>query len=655
MAPLDSLRGAPCLAGGSLRKVLRRTFSVLSREFSLTENLPVLPGECLAIRKVWDKFVASCAMSVRDRKQKRFLSSVKGCKRLFDLPCSRCDDVAAEEARKKWADRVAGDYTLGNTVCRFYTERLKRHVRELAGGWGKRLEACRKDTRDPYLLGDVYVPDQQGCLELEAGLGGTLGVSDSDCGRDWSLVRRGVAKQKGKYRVVTMQSARVKRVLRPVHNAIYDFLSESSWLVRGDVEDADFLAVRDSSEEELISGDFDSSTDMIYLPAVEAIVEVLAEDPRLTSEEREVLLGSFTNLRWRSRGGRVYPINRGSMMGNLCSFTVLCLLNKACHDIAAEEVYGRECRRVGRFNGDDCLFAGSHEMYEKWRKVTSIYGFVVNESKTLRSNRWADLNSQTFDLRRRNRVPKPVLSFFLPTSAPGEVLSSVLSGSSSFRFDVQQWIVNVLMRYEICLRGFSLSSVPSRWVRVLVVKKWFRRCVYDGPADVEDPLPRLGFGEKPRLLTSCRLVPSVLGNPPIESAMSTVTEICSQVTRSMVDAWSGISVIPKKDRLDRRAFRKRYDSPPLPLPPTRFVGVAVRWAFLWPKTVYDVVSEQYPFLLLSDHDCLIRQSYRHSPLLTLRHDFRVVRQKQQHPIPFPPLANNSPRYSPFLPPHLLQY
>nr|UJQ92025.1 MAG: putative RNA-dependent RNA polymerase [Botoulivirus sp.] len=654
---LSPKRRAPCPAGGSLVKALNRVIEIVSREFSLTHDPIVLltTDDCSSIRQRWDELASELVSRCKNRKRARLSMLFKGCKRLFDRQCLPCDKKLGESARRAWDARVGMPVPYGNTICSFYAARLQKHVRVLADGWGKRLEACRKDTREPYRASDIYVPDQQGCLEEARGTGGTLSVSEEST--DYSLVRRGVAKQKGKFRVVTMQSARVKRVLRPVHNALYDHLSSFGWCVRGDVQKEDFLSVLDSTDEDLVSGDFNSATDLIYLPAVEAVCSVLSEDTNLTVEEREVLLGSFSNLRWISQSGNISPILRGSMMGNLVSFPLLCLINKACHDIAAEEVYGPEVRRVGRFNGDDCLFGASPEMYRKWRLVTSIYGLSVNESKTMFTRRWADLNSQTFDCARRNLVSKPVLSFLRPSDdSPGEIFSSVICGISSFGTSVQQWIVNVLMRYEISLRGFTLSSIPSRWCRILVKKKWFRKMVWRDRTPVRRSIrsggsfERLGDGPLATNLLSVedRSFPTTLGPPPVRAALPAVTELCALLSKEHTDAWKGVRCIPRQDVLDRVAFRKEYDSP-ISIPETRFVGVSVRWCFLWPSALLQIVSDRFPSLLISDKDALVWSTIDYSPYLTLEHRFRVVRSKKTYVNPFTPLTPSDPRWSPFNP------
>lgn len=276
-------------------------------------------------------------------------------------------------------------------------------------------------------------------------------------------------------------------------------------------------------------------------------------------------------------------------------------------------------------------------MYKKWREVTSWYGLIVNEKKTMVSRIYADLNSQTFNLKKRCLISKPVLSFLLPTrSVPGEILSSVLSGIKSFRSDVQSWIVNVLMRYEISLRGFTLSSLPSRWVKILVRKKWFRKVVWDGPAESVEPIEGrdLPLGEVVDLPTYDRSFPTVVGSPPIASALATVTSLCALLTRAHTDAWLGVKVRPPDVKLDRSSFRLRYDQKKQLYPNTKFSGVAVRWGFLWPKELYRCVSEDYPSLLMSDRDCLIHQSVPYSsPYLVLRHSYWAQRQLRSFPPP----------------------
>lgn len=592
---------ARCPAAGSLTIALNRAVDIAFEEFripgdvlQISKDLP----DCSAIRGAWEGVKVSLlkrASRLGSRRNRRLDSTLKSCSRLFDASCVRCDDVNGNKARQEWDRRV------GETVdpaaeekCRAWVPALQERVRILVAGWG---EGMRRERGGEVPFFGEYVPDQQGCYETRAKDGGTLATGPADYSGDWSLVRRGVAKTKGKHRVVTMQSAEVKRTLAPVHNALYDHISSKGWCVRGDVLREDFAAIvadrRDG--ESYISGDYEQATNYIYLPAVEAIVGVIAESPELTEFERKVLVGSFSNLRWANpfTTGIQHPIRRGSMMGNLVSFPLLCLLNKACFDIACDireapslplEVRG--VRRVGRFNGDDCCFCGDSEFFETWKSVTSIFGLVVNTKKTGFSRRWLELNSSNYDSNRGNMVAKPVLSFLRPArSAPGSILPSVLQGISSFRFSVQQRIVKVLMRYEICLRGVrsSLGCLSRRWTAELLKLRWFRAAVLDDPAPVKEE----GVD---------RSVPVTVGPVPKDMWLDFVTSRSAEFQHDYVRSWWGVPVVKHTCVLDRKAYRarRRFVSPRLR---SLFEPRGKRWRFVWPTPLLSLFRERWPWAL----------------------------------------------------------
>lgn len=597
--------------------------------------------------------------------------TVKGCKRIFDVPCRKCDRELSSEAKDEWRRRVEMPQPYGNAIASMWSEKLRRHCRELAGGWGKKLRECREDDRDVILPHD-YTPDTQGCLETPKKRGGTLATLDSEFCGNAGLVRLGVAKTKGKYRCVTMQSAYVKRVLRPLHNALYDHLSGFGFIVRGDVTSQDFEAVASQAREfgeSVISGDYTSATDRIFLPAVRAIVEELSSDPHLSVEEREVFLASFGDLSYVvsscsvAEGG---PILRGSMMGNLMSFPLLCILNKACFDMATEEVYGRDVRRVGRFNGDDCCFAGNRQLYRKWRLVTSIFGLEVNESKTMISNRWIDLNSQVYDMTRKNMIPKPTLGFLRPhANEPGEILTSILKGIASFSNSTQLWIVNCVMRWEISVKGFSPSNLPPMWIGILQKRKWFRKLAIDGPAttivkrnifekvlkkdvvfcppgDVS-PAKKKEQQRKVAGLEIDRDIPMVLGPPPVDGWEGVMRGLLSDVTSFRVDFWLGKKVCPVEYQVDRVTFKKNFlqkqkkKETSSPLPRTRFLGFREEWAFVWPKVLLEQIQMLCPTALANDRQ-VRKASWLYYPQLTLRYVYIVERRK----LFYPPGANLLP-------------
>jgi hypothetical protein len=575
-----------------LTRALNRAVSIFFEEFGIPGDLPIINGcDCAAIGASWGEATAFMLKRIKNkggRRIRRLTLAIKSCKRLFDVACGPCDKKAGEKARREWDHHVGKDVPQSELDrCSEHLPLLRERIRELIDGWGKRLVERRKGGGDPYL--GEYVPGQQGCCEVPSGEGGTLACGPDDYSGDRSLVRRGVAKTKGKHRVVTMQSAEVKRVLTPVHNALYDHISSKGWCVRGEVRKEDFDAViSDQREgEEIISGDYKAATDNLYLPAVEAVIAEVSKCPELTEEEREVLLESFTDLRWKSNSGARHPIKRGSMMGNLVSFPLLCLLNKASFDIACDVSEGKRSARVGRFNGDDCCFNGDSRFFKIWRHVTSIFGFVVNEEKTGVSRRWAELNSSIYDVRRRSFVAKAVVSFLHTDRAkPGSILASVIDGIASFRWSLQLKIVNVYMRYEIALRGVlpEISCLGRRWRKELLSRRWFRSAALLGPA------PVLEKGVK-------RDLPVKVGPPPVSEAYEFVTYESARLQRAMVDRWTGVRVVPFRAKIDRKTYRKQYRRLRSPRLSSRFEWKGWRWAFVWPRELLLRVKSTYPWLL----------------------------------------------------------
>lgn len=592
---VSSVKSARCPAAASLKIALKRAVRIAVEEFGIPGNVLSPHGEnCSSVRESWEvvkkDLLSKCLSPRESRVGFRLRSTLKSCSRLFDVPCKPCDRKAARKAAEEWRGRVSTRPSHESTArCLSHLDLLRESVRELASGWGRKLKECRLEGGPPRL--GEYVPDVQGCLEVSKGQGGTLAGALLPLGEP-SLLRLGVAKTKGKHRVVTMQGARVKRVLTPIHNALYDHISSFGWCVRGDVTKEDFEAVlgdrRDG--EDVISGDYQSATDNIYLPAVEAIVGVVAESPELTVEEKDVLVRSFSDLQCRLSvcpSSERFPILRGSMMGNLVSFPILCLLNKACIDIASQVAEGRRDCRVVRVNGDDCLFAGDARLWSAWRHVTGIFGLVVNEEKSGRSRRWLELNSQVYDAHRHSFVGKPVLSFLrTDRHAPGPILGDVVRGIRSFKLRVQLWIVKVLMRHEICVRGVtsSCADLGPFWRSALLPCRWFRAAAIIGPA----PVKECGVD---------RDVPVRHGPVPIERVFGAVSRLSALVQRERTVEWSGRFVKPLVRTIDRVGLRNHTKARGLHRCSNRFSFGGWKWSFLWPVPVLEFFSEKYPGLL----------------------------------------------------------
>ncbi|QTH80197.1 MAG: RNA-dependent RNA polymerase [Pestalotiopsis botourmiavirus 3] len=479
-----------CQAAGSVRQALKRAVILVEREFPLGDSLAsrmkrgFSGNNCASLRVEW-KERKEVLLANRPEREFRTLNMVlKSADRFFDVPCKVCDRKASDLAREDWMRSVASDPGFDPSTpaswSKFPLEELARRVERLVGlEWGKALPRYRESC---------LVPDQNGCLETRGGEGGTLGTDPSEYHPDTYGLRVGTAKCKGKYRVVTMQSAYVKEVLRPLHDCLYDVLSQRKWIVRGDFTSSHAkLVVDDHREGEyFVSGDYEAATNNIYLPAVKTIVDVLAKCPFLSEEERTVLLGSFNPkwMHWVSPNGTSFPIRRGSMMGNLLSFPVLCLLNKACFDIVSSlrrKRTGVKDYRRPIINGDDIAFSADMDTYDDWIKVTSHFGLVVNKEKTGISTRFIELNSRSFDMKTLRLLRKPVLSPLQPTKEDTScLLTRLWLGLQTLSAGSLRWAI-IMLRHDITRRGVCLTTLPTRLRRVLIKEKWFRQTLSYSP------------------------------------------------------------------------------------------------------------------------------------------------------------------------------
>ncbi|QGY72532.1 RNA dependent RNA polymerase [Plasmopara viticola lesion associated ourmia-like virus 2] len=572
-------------------KSLHLATKVLRQEGLVTETFTAGGLSCEALRELWGKWSRLMLDKVKGEKKFRLASALKGTKSLFDEPCFTCDRDLAAAAKEEWARRALGrpQFTRPEVLAD-----IKSRARWYMGkSWWREKK------------GVAYVPDQQGCAELERGCGGTLGVArpwdaikvgplgSGPTEGDITMCRLGTAKAKGKMRVVTMQAARTKRILRPVHTAAYNHLSRQPWLVRGDVNADHFKRVKADQRpgEKFNSGDFEASTDNLNKDAVLAVVEVLCE--ALPERRKKVLLASFEET-WVEWNGEKRKVVRGSMMGNLLSFVVLCLLNKICLDQARQKV--EDCGPIYRealVNGDDLFFSGGDEVFDAWLSATREVGFVINLKKTMRSERYGDLNSTTYDMKKSRFIPR--LSFgFLGTNIwkepAGTVADSLFSLVRQLKFSTAAWLLNIRPIQEIFDRAKpALSIFPRRWWQFLVKKKWFRAVITGVDNDVT------------QLVQACnglpireRTLPYVLGPPLCESNPVFEGEIFKleqKVIRSRVSDWAGEMVVPPGKKMMKRKLKIKKEKYHLSR------GSPV-WTRLWLEPVLRQIEFKYPHMLL---------------------------------------------------------
>nr|UUW21012.1 MAG: putative RNA-dependent RNA polymerase [Sanya botourmia-like virus 5] len=565
--------------------------------------------DCEALQTKWKEWTAACSKRLRGEERFVFANAIKGTKTLFDEPCSQkdpqfnCDVRALKKAKENWCAKALNRGSdrpgqPGTTEPGVLQDIAKRTRRIIGRKWFRRREG-------------VYVPDQQGCFEMERGLGGTLSVPVGQPGssedrahelytrmgipkdnwkdynaamedghqipedsKDATLCRLGGAKQKGKLRVVTMQTSIMKDVLRPVHESAYNRLSKRPWLVRGDVTKAHFESLRPGLRPgfDFISGDYEASTDNLNKDAVLTVVETLAED--LPPREAELFVRSFRDCAV-VEGKSVYPVVRGSMMGNLGSFVVLCILNRICFERALN-LCGYPKDHPSLFNGDDVLFPGESGLYYSWLHCTKEVGFVINRSKTMRSAEYGDLNSQTYKYSKSRMVSKLCFGFLGSDSwkePAGSLATPLFDLCRQIRFSTATWLLTAFPVRKLLARvAIPLSSIPSRWWNFLVKKSWFRGLIdRSEPEVLSRGLPRQ--------------VPFVLG-PPIESTPyleSRIREASDRVISDLVKEWQGIPVPTVKTKIPHRKFEKLRSK-------FKLGRKAKCWLRLWVKPVYEMMQ-----------------------------------------------------------------
>jgi len=573
--------GARCHAAGSIRQALNRAVTLVGREFSSLEfscQVRFRGSDCPSLRAEWGSRKATLLSTVREESVRRTLTQVlKSCDRFFDVECRTCDKKASVRARSDWQRLVAAEPEHDPASPASWSEDplgelAKRVERLVSTKWGERM----KEYRQRFL-----VPDQNGCFETPRGNGGTLGTASSEFSEDLYGLRVGTVKTKGKFRVVTMQTARVKGLLKPVHECLYDFLSCRKWLVRGDflAEHAKTIVADREPGEDFVSGDYSAATNNIYLKAVSCIIGVLARCPDLTEEEREVMVGSFDaeNLHWVSSSGISHPIRRGSMMGNLLSFPVLCLLNKACYDIVSSmrrKRTGVKRYRKVLINGDDIAFAGNSAVYEDWVAVTSHFGLVVNRDKTGVSSEYIELNSRSYHVTRNRLLRKPVLSALQPLNSDTScLLSRLYEGLRTLSPGNFRWMV-VMLRYDIIRRGVTLSSVPSRLRCVLLRERWFRQAVQAKPLIVESGVKR-----------AWPVVTRDVGPSPLFWALYDERKV--DFLRLGVRLTRGLKVRPYEKRLASGPLLVERDAELGPRLGESVLSFRVDWEWNWPAPLWD--------------------------------------------------------------------
>jgi len=248
-----------------------------------------------------------------------------------------------------------------------------------------------------------HTPLESSCLEFGQRKGGSrrfaqkLGkdaFEDICLGESQTLpntfpVRFSVVRTGGKNRGVTVSSG-WSQVLAPLHRTLYDHVSSSSWLLRGEAKASRFRRFQAVEGEVFVSGDYESATDGLSCEVAEVILSTILS--RCTSVPESVKAYALRSLRADIQypdGTRVAQA-RGQLMGNFLSFPLLCLQNY----LVFRHLVPRPV--PVKINGDDIVFRCRPEEYRQWAENVGSYGLKLCRGKTMVGPTFFSLNSAFF-------------------------------------------------------------------------------------------------------------------------------------------------------------------------------------------------------------------------------------------------------------------
>lgn len=260
-----------------------------------------------------------------------------------------------------------------------------------------------------------HSPTSSACLEYSRAKGGTRRYV-SERGRDWYYdqclsdctrptdykVKYSIVSTGGKQRGVTVASGYAS-VLGPLHRTLYDHLSQSDWLLRGEARGKKFSSFHRKKGEIFVSGDYESATDNLSLSmAYRILSRILSRCGHIPFSLREYALRSLV-AEIHYPGGHVVLQQRGQLMGNFLSFPLLCLQNY----LAFTYLIPRPV--PVRINGDDIVFRCRPDEYHRWRKGVGAAGLVLSVGKTLVNRTTFSLNSAFFEAQSRRVREIPII------------------------------------------------------------------------------------------------------------------------------------------------------------------------------------------------------------------------------------------------------
>jgi len=475
------------LAARRCRVYQTRTTSVVQRAIKTWERIYQQPEgnydfslepTCSAFSKKIKLLIGTCPAEDQEK-----ILAWQSIKKLLPDSC-RCMEATMLSDLKRTLSRPPRSLPPG------YLRFVRREIRKMfPRGWDRGLYEDHVVTTSPPLSSTTESSRQDGGslgsgMDHSSYLEACLGDVDFDLDCRAKMI---VVQSAGKPRALTKFSSDTL-CLRPLHKAIYDRLSETSWLNRGDVTTEGLADFRYVDGEVLTSGDYKSATDNLPMEVAEMILATILAST--VSVPQSVMKGALDILRpnlYNLENNLDFIPRVGQMMGSYLSFPLLCLQNRLAFVWAG----GRDL--PCKINGDDILFRSSPEFSQHWMDTVSSLGLEVEKTKTSVSAEYGTLNS-TLVVRERGKYKVRQTLRFGMLKECGDITSLCrtyeeflrgIHGPARFRagFEFFRWHLPSLKAYRLttCELGFR-GELAWRLTR-----KWGLR--FDRPFET---LPELG-------------------------------------------------------------------------------------------------------------------------------------------------------------------
>jgi len=197
-----------------------------------------------------------------------------------------------------------------------------------------------------------------------------------------------------KVRVITKETTWSTYSLGGAQKALWKCLKNHPWFrLTGRPVLPEDIPIVTEFETFWISVDYSAATDNLNKEFSDLIMDEISE---LTGLPSGLCKESLTGHKIVYKD-KIYNQTNGQLMGSKLSFIILCIANAVAISLAINPNEFDEFVEM-LINGDDGLFVGSRETYERWAKISSTLGLAPSLGKVYQSKSFCVINSQAFML-----------------------------------------------------------------------------------------------------------------------------------------------------------------------------------------------------------------------------------------------------------------